>query len=75
MPEAAKVAFVAMSLAFVKGEYFVVGNKRVHQHFVVGDGGGKVVHTVVHHFHEGANWGGIVVSLAPAGWTVKWWRE
>ena len=35
------------------GDHFVVGYERVHHRFVVGDGGGKVVHTVAQHLHEG----------------------
>ena len=31
---------------------FVVGYERVHNRFVVGDGGGMDVHTVVQYFHE-----------------------
>ena len=57
------------------GENFFVGDKRVHHRFVVGDGGFKVVHDFVHHFHEGANWGRIAVSLAPVEWPVEWWQE
>ena len=34
------------------GDNFVVGDERVHNRFVVGDGGGKVVHAVAQHLHE-----------------------
>ena len=34
------------------GDHFVVGYKRVHNRFFVGDGGGKVVHAVAQHLHE-----------------------
>ena len=33
---------------------FVVGYKRVHNRFFVGDGGGKVVHAVAKHLYEGS---------------------
>ena len=34
-------------------EHFIVRDECVHHRFVVGDGGGKVVHAVAQHFHEG----------------------
>ena len=47
------------------GEHFVVGEKRVHHRFVVGDGGGKFVHTVVQNFHEGRKLGRDCFVLVP----------
>ena len=52
---------------FSGGEHFVVSNERVHHHFVVGDGGGKVVHAVVHNFHESGKLGWDCCVLGPGG--------
>ena len=49
------------------GENFVVGDERVHHFFVVGDGGGKVVHAGVQNFHESGQLGCDCCVLGPGG--------
>ena len=47
------------------GDNFVVGDERVYHHFVVGDGGGKVVHAVVQNSHEIGQLGCYCCVLGP----------
>ena len=53
------------------GEHFVVGDQRVHHHFVVVDGGGKVVHAVVQIFYEDGQLGRDCCVLGPGELTSR----
>ena len=52
-------------------EHFVVGDKRVPHRFVVGDGGGKIIHAVVQHFHESGQLGRDCCVLGPGKMAIR----
>ena len=56
---------------FCGGKHFVVGDERVHHCSVVCDGGGKVVHAVIHNFHESGQLGWDCCVLGPGRMTSR----
>ena len=74
MPEAAKVAFVAISLAFVAVRMFLYVTSVYITILLLVTVEARLSMLLSSISMKAKNWGGIVVSLAPVIWPVEWWQ-